>query len=146
MDRAFIDACKKYRVPFARITIFIVFFWFGLLKVLNLSPAEPLVEELFTHTISFMNFPTFITAFGLLEMLIGILFLIPKATRVVIPILIFHIITTILPLFLLPSVTWSGPFVPTLTGQYIIKNIVIIAVAFGIAGSVQPLPKHPSKK
>ena len=142
MDRTLIGMCKKYAAPAARVAIFIVFFWFGTLKVLDLSPAEPLVEELFARTISFLNFSAFILAFGLLEMLIGILFLIPKATRVVIPLLILHMATTALPLFLLRTTTWSSLLVPTLTGQYIIKNIVIIAAAIGIASHLHPLKKQ----
>jgi uncharacterized membrane protein YkgB len=38
-------------------------------------------------------------------------------------------ITTLLPLIFLPEASWSGFLVPTLTGQYIIKNIVIVALA-----------------
>ena len=47
--------------------------------------------------------------------------------------------TTILPLFLLTTVTWSGFMVPTLEGQYIIKNILIIAAAIGIAANLHPI-------
>jgi len=46
---------------------------------------------------------------------------------------------TFLPLFILPEVTWSGFLVPTLEGQYIIKNIVIIATAIGIVTNLRPL-------
>jgi uncharacterized membrane protein YkgB len=34
-----------------------------------------------------------------------------------------------MPLFLLPEITWGKMFVPTLEGQYIIKNVIIIALA-----------------
>jgi hypothetical protein len=44
-----------------------------------------------------------------------------------------------LPLFFLPEVSWQSAFVPTLTGQYIIKNVVIIALAMGIAAHLHPL-------
>ncbi len=64
--------------------------------------------------------------------------------RLVIPLLALHMITTFMPLFLLPSITWAGFFVPTLEGQYIIKNLVIIAAAIGIAAQLHPLPGHPS--
>jgi hypothetical protein len=43
------------------------------------------------------------------------------------------------PLVLLPGMIWQAPFVPTLEGQYIIKNAVVVAVAIGIAASAQPL-------
>jgi uncharacterized membrane protein YkgB len=43
------------------------------------------------------------------------------------------------PLVLVPEYTWQSFLVPTLEGQYIIKNMVIIAVAIGIASLTQPL-------
>jgi hypothetical protein len=131
-------------VPAARVGLFIVFFWFGALKVLGLSPATPLVQALFEHTISFMNFPTFLVLFGLFECLIGLLFLIKGYERVVIPLLFIHMVTTFMPLILLPSETWSGFLVPTLEGQYIIKNLVIIAAAIGIASHLHPLHRKAS--
>ncbi len=143
IDKNIIEHCKYYGPYTMRSALFIVFFWFGLLKVLGLSPAETLVQNLFEHTIPFVSFPTFLTFFGFLEMLIGALFLLPKATRGVIPLLFLHMLTTALPLIMLPEVTWSAPFVPTLVGQYIIKNVVIIAGAMSIAGSIEPRKKNP---
>ena len=74
-------------------------------------------------------------------MVIGIAFLVPKAERLAIPLLIPHMVATILPLILLPSVTWQTFFVPTLEGQYIIKNIVIIALALSLATQLNPIQK-----
>ncbi len=65
-------------------------------------------------------------------MLIGIVFLIRGMERVAVAFLAIHLITTVLPLMLLPQVTWQGLFAPTLEGQYIIKNVLIIALAFVI--------------
>jgi uncharacterized membrane protein YkgB len=48
-------------------------------------------------------------------------------------------VTTFMPLFLIPQETWAGFFVPTLEGQYIIKNFVLIAAAIGIAANLHPL-------
>jgi len=139
LDLFIIRVCRRLAEPLSRIGLFVVFFWFGALKVIGLSPASPLVQELFENTIPIMPFSIFIILFGLLEMLIGLMFLIRGAERAVIPILFFHMTTTIMPLFLLTSVTWSGFMVPTLEGQYIIKNILIIAAAIGIEAHLHPL-------
>jgi uncharacterized membrane protein YkgB len=144
LDSEIIHAFRKLSVPVARIGLFIVFFWFGILKVIGtgLSPATPLVEKLFDVTMPIsMSFGTFMILFGLIECLIGILFLIRGAERVVIPILFIHMAATIMPLFCIPTATWSGFLVPTLEGQYIIKNIVIISAAIGIAAHVHPMKK-----
>lgn len=138
-DAKVINMCKKMSLPVARFALFVVFFWFGILKVVGLSPASSLVEQLFNNTITFMQFGTFLILFGVFECIIGILFLIPKAVRVVIPLLVIHMVTTFGPLFLLPEVTWSGFLVPTMEGQYIIKNLLIIAIAIGIVSHIETL-------
>ena len=146
IDYKLISFFKKVSMPVSRFALFIVFFWFGLLKVLELSPAGPMVEKLFNETIPFMSFPTFLIAFGIFEMIIGILFLVPKATRIVIALLFFHMILTVGPLVMLPDMTWSQMFVPTMEGQYIIKNLVIIAAAIGIAAHLTPMHHFKSKR
>ncbi len=139
IDHAIINFFRKIYIVSARSALFVVFFWFGLLKVLGLSPASPMVHALFDKTIPYVSFDTFIIAFGLFEVLIGILFLIPKATRLAIPLLFMHMIMTMLPLFVLPHMVWTAWFVPTLEGQYIVKNLVLIAAALGIASQMVPL-------
>jgi uncharacterized membrane protein YkgB len=126
-------------MPVARFGLFVIFFWFGLLKVVGLSPASGVVERLFTETVPFMSFGTFLILFGLFECLIGVLFLIKGAERVVIPLLFIHMVTTFGPLFFLPQETWTSFMVPTLEGQYIIKNLAIIAAAIGIASHLHPM-------
>jgi len=128
-------------MPAARLALFVVFFWFGFLKIIGMSPASGLVERLFEQTIPFMSFGTFLILFGMYECLIGVLFLVKGAERIVIPMLILHMITTTGPLVLLPQETWSALFVPTLEGQYIIKNLLIIAAAIGIAANLEPLKR-----
>jgi uncharacterized membrane protein YkgB len=145
LDLILIRYCKKIFIPLARFGLFIVFFWFGILKVIGLSPASPLVKSLFEAMFPIIPFSLFIVLFGLLEVIIGILFLIPRAERMVIPIMFFHMVTTILPLFLLTDVTWSGFLTPTLEGQYIIKNVVLVACAIGIAAHLHPMHHTPDK-
>lgn len=142
LDIELIHFFRKISVPIARFGLFVVFFWFGILKVLGLSPATPLVQALFAETISFMSFGTFIVLFGLFEMLIGVMFLFPGFEREVIPLLFFHMVTTVMPLFLLTSQTWSGFMVPTMEGQYIIKNLLIIASAVVVAAHLHPIPRR----
>ncbi len=142
IDIHIIHFFRRVSIPVARFGLFVVFFWFGILKVIELSPASGLVQRLFEQSVPFISFHSFLIFFGLFECLIGILFLIRGLERLVIPLLFVHMITTFGPLFLLPEETWSGFLVPTLEGQYIIKNLVIIASAIFIAAHVHPLPKN----
>jgi uncharacterized membrane protein YkgB len=140
-DKKVINFFKKISGPISRLGLFVVFFWFGLLKVIDLSPASNLVQSLFEQTIPFISFNIFFILFGLFEMLIGILFIFKGLERIVIPLLFIHMIMTFCPLIFLPGETWSSFMVPTLEGQYIIKNLALIAVAIGIASHLHPMSK-----
>lgn len=142
LDIELIHFFRRISEPVARFGLFVVFFWFGLLKVIDMSPASPLVQALFERTITFMPFDVFIVLFGLFEMVIGLFFLFKGFERLVIPLLLVHMVTTFMPLFLVQSVTWSAMMVPTMEGQYIIKNLLIIAAAIGIAAHLHPVPKR----
>jgi len=141
LDLRIIAWLSKWFQPVARVAIFTIFFYFGLLKLLDLSPASPIALALVDKTVGAQYFEQLFIVLALLECLIGLLFLVPRATRVVVPLLLLHMITVCSPLLLVPNEVWSQPFVPSLEGQYIIKNVVIIAVAIGIAAQTKPLKK-----
>ncbi len=132
---------KQTSVLVSRFALFIIYFWFGLLKVIGQSPASDMVHKLFTMTVTpmipIMPFSSFIVLFGLFEMLIGVLFFIPKMEKVALVLFGFHMVTTMLPLFFMGEV-WQKTLVPTLEGQYIIKNIALIACALTIWASLVP--------
>lgn len=142
VDLRLIAFFKKAFLPFARVALFVVFFWFGILKVLGLSPASPLAEVLTAQTVGMQYFDVLFLVLSIIECVIGVLFLIPKATRIVIPLLLIHMAVVCSPLVLVPGEVWTGFLVPTLEGQYIIKNLVIVAVAIGVASQTPPLVKR----
>lgn len=141
IDTKIISFAREISMPAARWALFIIFFWFGFLKLLGLSPASPLVQNLLHTTLPFISFGDFIFCFGLFEMVIGALFLIRGAERIVLPLLAIHMGTTFMPLVLLPAMTWEGFLVPTLEGQYIIKNLLIIGLALILIERLEPLSK-----
>jgi uncharacterized membrane protein YkgB len=113
-----------------RIALSIVFFWFGFLKIIHISPAEALVAHLHRVTIArVIPIETFLLLLGAVECTIGILWLIPKATKFVFSLFIIQMLSTFLPLVFLKTETWQQSFVLTLAGQYIIKNLVLVASA-----------------
>ncbi len=139
IDVRMVALFRRSFLPVARLALFVVFFWFGVLKLFELSPAGPLAEALTARTVGLEYFGVLYHSLSLLECLIGVLFLIPKATRIVIPLLFVHMIVVSGPLALVPELTWHGFMAPTLEGQYIIKNMVIVALAIGIAAQTKPL-------
>ena len=138
IDQAIISTIRKVSIPVSRLAVFVVYFWFGSLKVLGLSPASPLVLALLDRTMPFVSPDAFLVWFGLFEVLIGVIFLIPRFARLAIALLVIHLVTTVMPLVLLKSSLWTGMMVPTLEGQYIIKNVLIVALAIVVASNLTP--------
>lgn len=131
-DKALFAFFSPLALPIAKLSLFAVFFWFGLLKVLLVSPAAGLVEMLQVQTLPWFNSVGFLVTLGAIEMIIGIAFLIPRITKFAIFLMVLHMITTFLPLIFLPEIAWQAPFIPTLEGQYILKNLVLLALALQI--------------
>ncbi len=132
--------------PAARAALFVIFFWFGILKPLGVSAAEPLVLK----TVDWMPLFTaaqWLSIIGWWEMLIGIFFLFRKTTRIAIALLFLQMSGTFMPLFLLPDITFQPggiPLLPTLEGQYIIKNLIVIAAALVIGGNLGTARRRPA--
>ncbi len=119
-----------------RIPIFIIFFWFGFLKIIDLSPAQQLVKDT-VYWMPFLSAESWTYVIGVWEVLIAICFLFKRTTLIAMVLLFLQMSGTFLPLLILPEITFqnSNPFLPTLEGQYIIKNIIIITAALMIGRS-----------
>lgn len=129
----------RYSLDVLRFALGVIFIWFGALKFFpGLSPAEELVR----NTIYFFDPDFFLPILATWEVLIGIGFLsgffTNKLQRATILLLFMQMVGAALPLILLPEVCWTNfPFVLTLEGQYIIKNLVIIGSALVLGGTVR---------
>ena len=134
--------------PALRISLFIIFFWFGILKPLGYSAAAPLV----IRTVDWMPLLSpeqWLAVIGWWEVLIGICFLFRKTTRAAIALMFLQMTGTFMPLFILPDITFQPggvPFLPTVEGQYIIKNLIILSAALIIGGNVGQLGEHKARR
>ncbi len=136
----------RYPNYFGRVSLFIIYFWFGILKVIGISPAEGLVENLFNQTLgTVVDFQIFSLGFGIFECFVGLIWLFPRFTKVAFYILIAHMVMTFLPTLLLPEATWQTWFTPTLVGQYIIKNFALISLGWFIWKADSQEVKSPAK-
>ena len=118
-----------------RYSIALVFVWFGLLKVLSISPAQQLVE----NTVYWFREPAdFVVILGVWEMIIGVALCVRPLIRLAILLLFLQMPGTFLPIVLLPDVCFTDfPVGLTMEGQYVIKNMVLISAALVIGGTVR---------
>lgn len=125
---------RRHGMLFLRISLAIVFIWFGALKPFGISPAADLVKK----TVYWFNPDIFIVVLGIWEVLIGLTMLFKPTIRISIFLLYLQMPGTMLPLILLPDVCFTSfPFGLTLEGQYIIKNLILISAGLVIGGSVR---------
>ncbi len=130
----------KYGISFLRMSLALIFIWFGGLKFIpGASPAE----ELALSTISILTFDLIspqIAQFMLasLETLIGLLLITGSFMRFAILLLLIQMGGTMSPILLFPELVFNQfPFVLTIEGQYIFKNFVVISAAIVIGATVR---------
>ncbi len=135
IDRKITSWLGHHGLVALRFSIALIFIWFGFLKVIDYSPAANLVKQ----TVYWINFSGFVIFLGLWEMAIGFCFMFRSLIRIGIALLLPQIIGTFLPLVLLPGFTFQQDsfLIPTLEGQYIIKNLIIIAAAMVVGATVR---------
>lgn len=130
----------RYGILIMRLGLGLVFLWFGVLKFFpGLSPAE----DLATRTISTLTFglvgPSLsLPVLAAWETAIGVGLLTGKFMRVTLLLLFLQMIGTAMPLVLFPSEVFAQfPISPTLEGQYIIKNVVLIGAGLVLGATVR---------
>jgi uncharacterized membrane protein YphA (DoxX/SURF4 family) len=131
---------SHYGITLLRISLGIVYLWFGVLKFFpGLSPAENLaVRTMEQISFGLVGGDLALKLLAVWETAIGLGLLLGVWLRFTLLILILQWIGTIMPLLFFPEETFIRiPFVPTLEGQYIIKNLVIISAALVIGATVR---------
>lgn len=130
----------KNGVFFLRISIGLLFIWFGALKFFpGLSPAQDLATstiDLITFGLIPIGVSLFLLAF--FEVLIGFFLLLGVYLRLTILLLLLQMAGTMSPIFLFPDLVFTAiPYGLTIEGQYIFKNFIIISSALVIGATVR---------
>lgn len=135
IDRAVTRWMARYGILLLRVGLGAVFLWFGALKLVpGLSPAEDLVR----NTTYFVDPEWFLPVLAVWEMAIGLGLIFGRFMRLTLLLLFLQMPGTALPLVVLPGVVWTVfPYGLTLEGQYIVKNLVLIAAGLVLGGTVR---------
>ena len=131
---------RRNGILFLRISLGIIFFWFGFLKFFpGLSPADQIATETINKlTFGIIQPNVSIIILAIWEILIGIGLLSGKYLRITLLLLFTQMMGTMTPLILFPTETFTRfPYVPTLEGQYIIKNLVLISAGLVVGATVR---------
>lgn len=136
IDQKIAGWMNRWSITAVRISFGIIFIWFGILKPFNLSSADSLLKA----TVVWLPLGTpefWLVAIGIWEVAIGVTFLFRRTTKIAIALLFLQMFGTFMPLFFLPEVTFQNGNIltPSLEGQYIIKNVMIISAALVVGGT-----------
>jgi uncharacterized membrane protein YphA (DoxX/SURF4 family) len=129
-----------HSLSFLRFGMGVVFLWFGALKFFpGLSPATDLaVRTIDALTFGMIPMSLSPVLLATLESAIGLGFLTGKYMRLTLALLIFQMAGALTPLALFPGEVFGQfPYAPTLEGQYIIKNLVLIGAGLVIGSTVR---------
>jgi putative oxidoreductase len=142
LDAAIHGALRAHSIALLRIVVGLVFLTFGLLKYFpDVSPVEELTIKT-TDALSFDLVPGHIAIVivATLECIIGLLLITGRWLRVAIYLLIGQLIGILAPLALFTSRLFDGPHnAPTLEGQYVIKDLILVASGFVVASTLPGL-------
>lgn len=140
LDRTITAWMARHGVRLLRISLGITFFWFGFLKFFpGLSPAQGLATE----TIRLLTFDIIqpgvsIYLLATWETVIGLGLMFGVFLRAILFLLFAQMLGTLTPLVLFPADAFTRiPYAPTLEGQYIIKNLVLISAGIVVGATVR---------
>ena len=135
VDRAVIPFLRRVAVPVLRISLGVVFVWFGMLKIFEVSPVAGLVAR----TVYWVAPDVIVPVLGVFEVAVGVLLLLGRALRLTLLLFVMQMLGTFLTFFILPEVTFrdGNPFLLTVEGEFVVKNLVLISAAMVVGTTVR---------
>jgi len=130
----------RHGIRLLRVSLGVVFAWFGALKFFpGLSPAQDLAgSTIEVMSLGLVPAAVAVPVLAAWEVAIGIGLLGGRFLRATLALLWLQMLGTVTPLALFPEqcFTWF-PLAPTLEGQYIIKNVVLVAAGLVLGATVR---------
>jgi uncharacterized membrane protein YphA (DoxX/SURF4 family) len=140
IDRRITGWMAVWGILLLRISVGVVFLWFGALKLFpGMSPAEKLAADtIAVVTFGLLDAGLALRVLAVWEMLIGLGLISGLALRATLLLLFVQMPGTVMPLIFFPEVAFrDAPFVLTMEGQYIIKNLVLVSAGLVIGATVR---------
>lgn len=127
---------QRWSIPALRVSVAIVFIWFGALKVLDVTPVTDLVAD----TVYWFDPDWVVPLLGWVELLLGLGLLFKIALRVVLAAFLMMLLGTFLVFVVQPDVAFrdGNPLLLTVEGEFVVKNVVLLSAGAVIGASVRP--------
>ena len=134
-DRMVVAALERWSVPLLRVSLGIVFLWFGVLKVFGVTPVSDLVAA----TVYWVDPDWFVVFLGVVEVMVGAGLIFRRGLRVILAVFLGQIAGTFLVLILLPDVAFQNgnPLLLTVVGEFVVKNLVLLSAGLVVGSTVR---------
>jgi putative oxidoreductase len=118
-----------------RISLGLVFVWFGALKIANLTPVGALVAG----TVPWLDPAWFVPLLGAVEVVVGIALIAGRRLTAVSCVMVAHLTGTLLVFVMQPHVAFKhgNPLLLTTEGEFVLKNVVLISAGLVLASRLQ---------
>ncbi|MBA4116325.1 MAG: DoxX family membrane protein, partial [Rubrobacter sp.] len=118
-----------------RISLGVIFVWFGVLKVIGASPVYDLVAS----TVYLVPPEFFVPFLGFWEIAVGLGLLTGLALRLTLVFFLMQMAGTFLVLVVKPEVAFQGlnPLLLTTEGEFVVKNIILISGALVVGSTIR---------
>jgi putative oxidoreductase len=139
IDTRILHILNRSALPMLRVSLGIVFLWFGGLKIAGETP----VSELVANTVYWLDPSWFVPLLGVLELIVGVGLLLGRALRLVLALFVLQMLGTFLVLVVQPDIAFqeANPLLLTTEGEFVIKNLVLLSAGLLIGSRLKALPK-----
>ncbi len=135
LDRKIVAFLGRWAIPALRISLGVVFAWFGALKVFGVTPVTDLVAD----TVYWVDPDWFVPVLGVAELVVGLGLITGVALRAVLAIFALQMVGTFLVLVVQPDVAFQdgNPFRLTVEGEFVVKNLVLLSAGLVVGSTVR---------
>lgn len=133
-DEGIDETFDRFPIPALRLALATIYIWFGSLKLLGVSPIADLVAKSMPIVPKEVSVPLV----GGMEVAIGLGLLFKVALHRTLGLFVFQIAGTFLPVLMSPQEIFrhGNPFLLTERGEFILKNVVLLAAGMAVGSTV----------
>jgi uncharacterized membrane protein YkgB len=135
LDQTITAFLRRWSIPALRVSLGVVFVWFGAMKVFDVTPVADLVAS----TVYWFDPGWVVPVLGVLEVIVGVGLLFRIALRLVLGLFAVQMVGTFLVLALLPEISFDGgnPLLLTVEGEFVVKNLVLLSAGMVVGATVR---------
>jgi len=125
-----VEFARPLAVPGLRIALGVIYVWFGALKIAGISPVDYLISAM----VPFLPADVAVTGMGYVEVVLGAALIVGFGARWVAAAMVLHLAGTFVVGVFHPEFVYDGnPFAATFAGEFIAKNLILIAALVVVA-------------